>query len=61
MEEGKQDPPVLPVGSGEVDPGISIRVNEEWQVSSMPEEKQYFSLDVSYHAKIHNSQKVDCG
>ena len=28
--------------------GVSVRVaDENWQVSSMPEDKQYFSLDVS--------------
>jgi len=29
--------------------GVSVRVvDENWQVSTMPEEKQYFSLDVSF-------------
>lgn len=47
--EGKQEPPVLPVSSGgaEVEPGVNIKVDEAWQVSCMPEEKQYFSQDVS--------------
>lgn len=31
------------------DSGVNVRVvDENWQVSTMPEEKQYFSLDVSF-------------
>ena len=47
----KQEPPVLPVSTSGavVEPGVSIRVDDGWQVSSMPEEKQYFSQDVSSH------------
>ena len=50
--EERQEPPVLPVSSGSgaaVEPGVTIAVDEAWQVSSMPEEKQYFSQDVSLH------------
>lgn len=47
MEETKQEPPILPIGAESSEPGVNIRVNESWQVSVMPEEKQYFSQDVS--------------
>lgn len=53
MEEQKQEPPVLPVGSATDssgasggDPGVHVRVDEAWHVSNMPEERQYFSQDV---------------
>lgn len=51
--EQEEEPPVLPVGSGsrsepEASGGVvNVRVDEAWHVSSMPEEKQYFSQDVS--------------
>ena len=53
MEERKQEPPVLPVASGgagsdEASGGVNIKVDQDWQVSCMPEEKQYFSQDVSF-------------
>ncbi len=49
--EEQQEPPVLPITTSGtvVEPGVSIRVDEGWQVSSMPEVKQYFSQDVSLH------------
>lgn len=53
MEEQKQEPPVLPVGSASASPPeasggvVNVRVDEAWHVSNMPEEKQYFSQDVS--------------
>lgn len=53
MEEQKEEPPVLPVASGtssasaEASGGVNIKVDQDWQVSCMPEEKQYFSQDVS--------------
>lgn len=52
MEQQKEEPPVLPVGSSSAEPeasgGVfSVKVDEAWHVSSMPEEKQYFSQDVS--------------
>lgn len=52
MEEQKQEPPVLPVGSdtasSEASGGgvVNVRVDEAWHVSNMPEDKQYFSQDV---------------
>ena len=54
MEEQKEEPPVLPVGSSsggaeaEASGGVvNVRVDEVWHVSTMPEVKQYFSQDVS--------------
>ena len=51
MEEEKQEPPVLPVASGgdsgATEAGVKVRVDQDWQISHMPEEKQYFSQDVS--------------
>lgn len=52
MEEQKEEPPVLPVGSSsgasEASGGVvNVRVDDVWHVSTMPEEKQYFSQDVS--------------
>ena len=53
MEEGKeQGPPVIPVSTGATasEPsaaGVHVEVDESWHVSRMPEEKQYFALDVS--------------
>lgn len=46
MAEGKREPPVLPVGDSAETTGVNIRVDESWQVSNMPEAKQYFSQDV---------------
>ena len=66
-EEGKVDAPVLPVSSGgaEIEPGVNIKVDEAWQISCMPEEKQYFSQDVSFpllcsaaHVHGHNVIKL---
>ena len=54
-EQQKQEPPVLPTGaspSGSSDEAtgggvVNVKIDESWHVSSMPEEKQYFSQDVS--------------
>ena len=57
MAQETQDPPVLPVDSsaspGEAGGGVvNVRVDEAWHVSTLSEEKQYFSQDVSrYHNK----------
>ena len=33
--------------------GVNVRVvDENWQVSTMPEDKQYFSLDVRWYLLI---------
>lgn len=59
MEEQKQEAPVLPVVSGTSSPeatGVSVKVDQDWQVSHMPEEKQYFSQDVSFYFQtLHTS------
>ncbi len=49
MDE-REGAPVLQVESDQstAEPGVTVRVDENWQISSMPEEKQFFSQDVSY-------------
>jgi hypothetical protein len=49
MEEEREEPPVLPTSSEPEASGgvVNVRVDEAWHVSSLPEEKQYFSQDVS--------------
>lgn len=47
MAQESQDPPVLPVDSSEGGEGVvNVRVDEAWHVSTLPEERQYFSQDV---------------